>query len=176
MLSGNSTSTPDTAAGVLMRGSGELSRFFEWEFDIAASKSLLRMADPRDDAARIHGIFAGRGLDPLPSPVNMRWTGGVRSLSLAFASRKTLVSNWYPTGTIMRSLNRVSRLCSCAEPSGARLLILPLTPHLLRMRNLLGSGASEQPGVAYMNQQLFEKALKNFEASIAADPKFNLAD
>src|SRR5271165_2429001 len=30
-------------------------------------------------------------------------------------------------------------------------------------------------GVAYMNQQLFEKALKNFEAAAAADPKFALA-
>ena len=30
-------------------------------------------------------------------------------------------------------------------------------------------------GVAYMNQQLFEKALKNFEAAIAADPKSSLA-
>src|SRR5882672_12914944 len=30
-------------------------------------------------------------------------------------------------------------------------------------------------GVAYMNQQLFEKALKNFEAAIAADPKSGLA-
>ncbi len=29
-------------------------------------------------------------------------------------------------------------------------------------------------GVAYMNQQLFEKGLKNFEAAIAADPKFSL--
>jgi tetratricopeptide (TPR) repeat protein len=29
-------------------------------------------------------------------------------------------------------------------------------------------------GVAYMNQQLFEKALKNFEAAIAADPKSSL--
>jgi Tfp pilus assembly protein PilF len=30
-------------------------------------------------------------------------------------------------------------------------------------------------GVAYMNQQLFEKALKNFDAAVAADPKLNLA-
>src|SRR5258706_6158679 len=29
-------------------------------------------------------------------------------------------------------------------------------------------------GVAYMNQELFEKGLKNFEAAIAADPKFSL--
>jgi len=29
-------------------------------------------------------------------------------------------------------------------------------------------------GVAYMNQQLFEKGLKNFEAAIAADPEFSL--
>src|SRR5882672_32710 len=29
-------------------------------------------------------------------------------------------------------------------------------------------------GVAYMNQQLFEKGLKNFEAAVAADPKFSL--
>jgi len=29
-------------------------------------------------------------------------------------------------------------------------------------------------GVAYMNQQLFEKGLKNFEAAIVADPKFSL--
>jgi len=44
------------------------------------------------------------------------------------------------------------------------------------MRNLLGKRrVRTNLGVAYMNQQLFEKALKNFEASIAADPKFNLA-
>ena len=30
-------------------------------------------------------------------------------------------------------------------------------------------------GVAYMNQQLFEKALKNFDGAIAADPKYGLA-
>lgn len=29
-------------------------------------------------------------------------------------------------------------------------------------------------GVAYMNQQLFERALKNFDAAVAADPKLNL--
>src|ERR1700757_1406618 len=30
-------------------------------------------------------------------------------------------------------------------------------------------------GVAYMNQQLFEKALKSFEAALAADPKLTIA-
>ena len=30
-------------------------------------------------------------------------------------------------------------------------------------------------GVAYMNQQLFERGLKNFDAAVAADPKFSLA-
>ena len=30
-------------------------------------------------------------------------------------------------------------------------------------------------GVAYMNQQLFEKALKAFEQAAAADPKFQIA-
>ena len=44
------------------------------------------------------------------------------------------------------------------KPSGA--------PGAARLNNL---------GVAYMNQQLFEKGLKNFEASAAADPKFTTA-
>ena len=30
-------------------------------------------------------------------------------------------------------------------------------------------------GVAYMNQQLFEKALKQFEAAVAQDPKLTIA-
>ena len=30
-------------------------------------------------------------------------------------------------------------------------------------------------GVAYMNQQLFEKALKTFEQAAALDPKFQIA-
>src|SRR5579871_1150245 len=55
---------------------------------------------------------------------------------------------------------------------------------MLAGSGLLGPGITPDPieaarlnnlGCAYMNQQLFEKGLKEFQAAAAADPKFAIA-